>query len=612
VTTNQGRIQARRLITCAGLQSDRAAQRAGVATGMKMVPFRGEYYALVPEQRHLVHGLIYPVLNPNFPFLGVHLTRMINGTVHAGPNAVPAFKREGYRKTDVVSSVVFRLSTAACRIQICALCGSIDCCPSTSCIEPMRSPDDETDLLAVLRRLRWPLAGAVGLIFALTRLVETILLGAAESAPLTRTLDPIFWGLLAAIAVYAVLSWAARQEQRRRVREKAMLSELRASNSKLELLYELNQRIASSATLDEVLDYAITLPQRLLGASAVAFVLRDDQGAPLTARCVGLSEEALAGARTAFGLRPEPTDLTRPLALTARSASPNGIAGAVVIPLVERNAAPIGWIEAYRTNGSRAGEDAAAGVLSDELTTLLITIAGELTEAIVNSRRRAREIASVAALERAIADERTRIARDLHDGVAQSLAFLRMRVDLWDDWIEQDPARLRAEFVAAKANLRSQIEELRRAIFALRPIELSQLGFAGALRRFVNEFAEQQDWELELDLGDLPPDLPHVLELAAFRFVQEGLNNVAKHAEATRVWVALRRRDDGLQIIVRDNGVGFDPGAVESETGSRIGLRQMRERATALDGHITVLSRTGAGTELRVWLPLAYASTVSA
>jgi L-2-hydroxyglutarate oxidase len=101
VTTNQGRIQARRLINCAGLHSDRVAQRAGVATGMRIVPFRGEYYELVPEQRHLVHGLIYPVPNPNFPFLGVHLTRMIDGTVHAGPNAVLAFKREGYRKTDV-------------------------------------------------------------------------------------------------------------------------------------------------------------------------------------------------------------------------------------------------------------------------------------------------------------------------------------------------------------------------------------------------------------------------------------------------------------------------------------------------------------------------------
>jgi (S)-2-hydroxyglutarate dehydrogenase len=72
-----------------------------VTTRMKIVPFRGEYYETVPEKRYLVKGLIYPVPNPNFPFLGVHFTRMIDGTVHAGPNAVLALKREGYCKTDV-------------------------------------------------------------------------------------------------------------------------------------------------------------------------------------------------------------------------------------------------------------------------------------------------------------------------------------------------------------------------------------------------------------------------------------------------------------------------------------------------------------------------------
>jgi signal transduction histidine kinase len=466
--------------------------------------------------------------------------------------------------------------------------------------------NDETDFLGVLRRLRLPLAGAIGLIFALTRLAETILLGAQATAPITRTLDPIFWGLLAAIAIYAVLSWAANQEQRRRQRESVMLNELRASNNKLELLYELNQRIASSATLDEILDYAISLPQRLIGATKVALVLRDERGSALTARTVGISEEQLASIRAAFDLRPEPQTLAHPHACLPRT-NQSGFSSAVVIPLGERASTPIGWIEAYLSDSARLGARDPAGRLPSEIETLLVTVAGELTEAIVNSRRRTREIASVAALERAIADERTRIARDLHDGVAQSLAFLRMRVDLWGDWIEQDPERLRSEFVAAKANLRSQIEELRRAIFALRPIELGQLGFVGALRRFVSEFAEQQDWELELELGDLPPDLPHVLELAAFRFVQEGLNNVAKHAEANRVAVTLRSRDNGLQIVVRDDGVGFDPGGVEAGTSNRIGLRQMRERATALDGHITVLSRAGAGTELRIWLPLAYA-----
>jgi L-2-hydroxyglutarate oxidase len=98
--TNHAAFETRFMINCGGLHSDRIARLAKVNPGAKIVPFRGEYYELTPEKRHLVKGLIYPVPNPDFPFLGVHFTRMIDGSVHAGPNAVLSFKREGYRKTD--------------------------------------------------------------------------------------------------------------------------------------------------------------------------------------------------------------------------------------------------------------------------------------------------------------------------------------------------------------------------------------------------------------------------------------------------------------------------------------------------------------------------------
>jgi L-2-hydroxyglutarate oxidase len=99
--TNHGVHRSKFIINCAGLYSDRVAEMAKAETGAQIVPFRGEYYELVPERRSLVKDLIYPVPNPAFPFLGVHFTRMIDGTVHAGPNAVLAFRREGYDKSDV-------------------------------------------------------------------------------------------------------------------------------------------------------------------------------------------------------------------------------------------------------------------------------------------------------------------------------------------------------------------------------------------------------------------------------------------------------------------------------------------------------------------------------
>jgi L-2-hydroxyglutarate oxidase LhgO len=90
-------VRARRLVNCAGLYSDVVARLAGARPEVRIIPFRGEYYMLRPERRTLVRGLIYPVPDPEFPFLGVHLTRTVHGDVEAGPNAVLAFAREGYR-----------------------------------------------------------------------------------------------------------------------------------------------------------------------------------------------------------------------------------------------------------------------------------------------------------------------------------------------------------------------------------------------------------------------------------------------------------------------------------------------------------------------------------
>lgn len=100
VETTRGTIATKYLINCAGLHSDRVGVIAGQALETMIIPFRGEYYDLVPDKQYLVRGLIYPVPDPRFPFLGVHFTRRVHGGVDAGPNAVLAFKREGYRWSD--------------------------------------------------------------------------------------------------------------------------------------------------------------------------------------------------------------------------------------------------------------------------------------------------------------------------------------------------------------------------------------------------------------------------------------------------------------------------------------------------------------------------------
>ena len=109
--TTNGAIATRKLINCAGLYADRIAAMMDVNIGVRIVPFRGEYFSLTPERAHLVKGLIYPVPDPNLPFLGVHFTKRISGSVEAGPNAVLAFSREGYNKTSFSLKDMFELAT---------------------------------------------------------------------------------------------------------------------------------------------------------------------------------------------------------------------------------------------------------------------------------------------------------------------------------------------------------------------------------------------------------------------------------------------------------------------------------------------------------------------
>ncbi len=111
VHTGSGSFCGRYLVACAGLMADRVVEMMGIAPEFKIIPFRGEYFLLPPRHNQIVNHLIYPIPDPDLPFLGVHLTRMIDGTVTVGPNAVLAFKREGYRKSDISLRDSFEMLT---------------------------------------------------------------------------------------------------------------------------------------------------------------------------------------------------------------------------------------------------------------------------------------------------------------------------------------------------------------------------------------------------------------------------------------------------------------------------------------------------------------------
>lgn len=207
--------------------------------------------------------------------------------------------------------------------------------------------------------------------------------------------------------------------------------------------------------------------------------------------------------------------------------------------------------------------------------------------------------------EEAIAEERRRIAREIHDGVAQDLAALRVRVGLWHDLVDSDPAQMHAELDTLQDLLRANIQEVRRSIFALRPVALEELGFYPALHQFVGDVGEQNQLRINLEVVGPPERLPAALEPVVFRIIQEALNNIAKHARASAVWIMLNLESvHALTLAVRDNGHGFDvQGLAQAVHHGHVGLVQMRERVEKRHGTFALHSLPGRGTEIKVEIP---------
>jgi PAS domain S-box-containing protein len=205
----------------------------------------------------------------------------------------------------------------------------------------------------------------------------------------------------------------------------------------------------------------------------------------------------------------------------------------------------------------------------------------------------------------AINRERLRIAHEFHDGIAQDLAGLRLKSALWHQFADTDPSRMHAALDELQRRLNIAISDLRRAIFALRPIAVEELGFFPALDQLVHGFEQDNRLATHLEITGAKENLPAAFELPLFRIIQEGLNNVNQHACASQAFVQLTvNARGGVIVSVRDNGRGIDPDRVgKSARSGRFGLRQMRERIQDLGGTLDICSAVEHWTELLITLP---------
>lgn len=201
--------------------------------------------------------------------------------------------------------------------------------------------------------------------------------------------------------------------------------------------------------------------------------------------------------------------------------------------------------------------------------------------------------------------ERQRIAHEIHDGLAQNLAAMRLRAVLWRDLLKSDPQKMHDEIELLLTDLKSYIGDVRRSIFALRPIALDEQTFFPALRQFISLFNQYYAVQAKFELTGVEAALPEALELPLFRIVQEALNNVGQHASASNAMVELNLRNaDVVVLLVRDDGIGFDPIARDQLVqAEHLGLKHMRERVESFGGTLLIQTELGVGTEIRAVFP---------
>jgi two-component system sensor histidine kinase DegS len=201
--------------------------------------------------------------------------------------------------------------------------------------------------------------------------------------------------------------------------------------------------------------------------------------------------------------------------------------------------------------------------------------------------------------------ERQRIAREIHDGPAQAIANVVLRMDILGKIYEKDPSKVRGEIARMKEIAQGALDEIRGFIFDLRPMTLQDLGLIATIKRIVSSLKELSKIDVRLVVEGEERPLVQLVSLAVFRIAQEAMNNIKKSSQCNVAWVHLKWFDDRVVLIVEDDGVGFDvnePSNSEKKYVS-FGLLGMQERADDINAELEVISSPGKGTKVVLMVP---------
>lgn len=251
-----------------------------------------------------------------------------------------------------------------------------------------------------------------------------------------------------------------------------------------------------------------------------------------------------------------------------------------------------------RADGTEFPMDAAISQIETSQGKVFSVIVRDVTERVKARQDLARFATEASSIRE---QEKSRVARELHDELAQSLTALKMDVTWLRDHLARDPATAAGKVAGMLVMLDDCVAATRRIAADLRPLVLDDLGLVAAIEWLAQNFTQRHGVSCALDLDEsLELGEPHAT--AVFRIVQESLNNVAKHAKARQVWVQVAREGAQVVLQVRDDGCGFDLGGARKPQS--LGLTGLRERAQLLQGTVQMSSQPGQGTCVRAQIPM--------
>ena len=249
------------------------------------------------------------------------------------------------------------------------------------------------------------------------------------------------------------------------------------------------------------------------------------------------------------------------------------------------------------------GTVAKAEQLVSQVGVVLDYLGNQMSEAFsqIESLQNAHELG--AQVIRSQEEERRRVARDIHDGPAQAIANIVFRAEVCERLIDTDTERAKSELKALREHIRNTLAEIRKIIFDLRPMALDDLGLAPTIRGVLDVFREEYGLFTEVAVIGKERRLESHVEIGIFRVVQEALNNIVKHAQASSAKVRIEFAAAGVTVLVEDDGKGFEMTEGELPSG-QYGIMGMRERMQLLNGKLSIKSAPRRGTRVMISVPL--------